>query len=406
MGYTRQTIKGISWAGSFRIVTRAVSFLRTAVLARLLVPADFGFFSVASLVLALSELLTETGINIILIQKKEEIDKYIDTAWVISILRGLVIGIVIFVSAPFISSFFSMPQAYALLLWIAAVPVVRGFINPSVVKFLKDLRFQQEFYYKTSIFIVESVVSIILAFVLRSPISLVYGLLAGAIFEVIISYIFVNPRPRFGINKKYVYEIFSHGKWLTANGVINYLYQNLDNIVIGKMLGAVSLGIYDVAYKISLLPLTEVADVVGRTSFPVMVKINDDIKRLRRAYYKSLLLIATFSVIITIIILLFPSQIIYILLGNQWMSAVSILQLLAVFGLLRAILLSLTHPFYARQKQMHITIIGGVGLVGLGVTVIPFVLMWGVNGAAYSAIFGTILSYPVAIYFLRKVLYE
>lgn len=406
MGYTKQTVKGISWAGSFRIVTRAVSFLRTALLARILVPADFGFFSIASLVLALSELLTETGINIILVQKKEEIDKYIDTAWVISITRGILIGLAILLTAPFVASFFSMPQAYMLLVWIAAVPVLRGFINPSVVKLLKDLHFQKEFYYKTSIFLVESVVSIVFAFILKSPISLVYGLLAGAIFEVIISFLLLYPRPRFKTNKTYVFEIFSHGKWLTANGVINYLYQNLDNIVIGKMLGAVSLGIYDVAYKISLLPLTEVADVVGRTTFPVMVKINDDVNRLRRAYYKSLLFISTVSFMITLLILLFPSQIIQILLGDQWISAVGILQLLAVFGLLRAILLSLTHPFYARQKQMHMTIIGAVGLLGLGVTVVPFVIMWGVDGAVYSAIFGTLMSYPVAIYFLKKVLYE
>lgn len=406
MGYTKQTIKGISWAGSFRIVTRAVSFLRTAILARLLLPVDFGFFSIASLVLAISELITETGINIILVQKKEEIDKYIDTAWVISIMRGVLIGLVILLTAPFVSSFFSMPQAYTLLIWIAAVPVVRGFINPSVVKLLKDLHFQKEFYYKTSIFLVESAVSILFAIILKSPIALVYGLLAGAVFEVTISFVLLSPRPRFNIKKRYMYEIFSHGKWLTANGVINYLYQNLDNIVIGKMLGAATLGIYDVAYKISLLPLTEVADVVGRTAFPVMVKINDDVNRLRRAYYKSLLLISIVSFMITLLILVFPSQIIQILLGDQWISAVGILQLLAVFGLLRAILLSLTHPFYARQKQMHMTIIGAVGLLGLGITVVPFVVMWGVNGAVYSAIFGTLLSYPIAIYFLKKVLYE
>ncbi len=406
MGYTKQTIKGISWAGSFRIVSRLISFLRTAILARLLVPADFGFFSIASLVLALSELITETGINIILIQKKEAIDKYIDTAWVVSIIRGVVIGFAILLLAPFVASFFSMPQAYSLLLWIAVVPVIRGFINPSVVKLLKDLHFKKEFYYKSSIFLVESVISIIFAFILKSPISLVYGLVAGAVFEVIISFLFIHPRPRFKTNKSHVFEIFSNGKWLTANGVINYLYQNLDNIVIGKMLGAATLGIYDVAYKISLLPLTEVADVVGRTSFPVMVKINDDVNRLRHAYYKSLLFIFTVSLLITLVILLFPSQIIQILLGDQWMSAVQILQLLAVFGFLRAILLSLSHPFYARQKQMHVTIIGAIGLIGLALTVIPFVSFWGINGAVYSAIFGTLLSYPVAIYFLRKVLYE
>src|SRR4029079_5244964 len=104
MGYTRETIKGISWLGAFRIFTRALSFLRTLVVARVLNPFQFGIFGIATLVLAFIEVMTETGINIFLVQNKERVEEYIDTAWIVSILRGLVISTAIILCSPLVST--------------------------------------------------------------------------------------------------------------------------------------------------------------------------------------------------------------------------------------------------------------------------------------------------------------
>ena len=92
MGYSRDAFKGVSWMSGFRIVSRGVAFLKMAVIARILSPAQFGIYGIATLVLALLEILTETGINIILIQSKNEIDEYNNSAWVVSIIRGTFIS--------------------------------------------------------------------------------------------------------------------------------------------------------------------------------------------------------------------------------------------------------------------------------------------------------------------------
>lgn len=405
MGYKNQIIKGATWLGAFRGVSRIISFLRTALLARILNPSQFGFFAVASLVLALTELITETGINIVLVQKKEQIDKYINTAWIVSIVRGFFIGFIIILSAPLISLFFEMSQVLPLVFLISVVPVIRGFINPSRVKLMKDLRFRDEFFYNSSLFFVETIVTLIFAYYTRNASSLVFGLIAGSIFDVIASFIIFKPFPQPLFNKAIFLDIFKHGRWFTLAGVINYLYQNADNIVVGKILGASSLGLYDVAYKISILPMTEIADVIGRTTFPVYVKINDDIPRLRKAYYKTLIFIFSFSLVIAILLYFFSYQIINIILGSQWLGAVPVLQVLGFFGLLRAILTSIMFPFYSVQRQKDVTLILAIGLVVLLITIIPFVSMWGIVGAAYSAILGTLFSIPLAFFYLRKILY-
>src|SRR3990172_12131370 len=106
MGFYKDTIKGISWMGSLRGVMRSMSFVRLAILARILTPAQFGVFGIASLILSFLEIVTETGINVFLVQQKDDIDEYINTSWVVSITRGILISLIILILAPTISTFF------------------------------------------------------------------------------------------------------------------------------------------------------------------------------------------------------------------------------------------------------------------------------------------------------------
>ena len=87
MGYTRDVIKGVSWLGGIRVSTRALVLIKTLIIARILTPSQFGVFGIAILLLTFIEIVTETGINIFLVQNREKVDKYLGTAWIISIAR-------------------------------------------------------------------------------------------------------------------------------------------------------------------------------------------------------------------------------------------------------------------------------------------------------------------------------
>lgn len=403
MGYSTAAIKGISWIGLFRIATRGISYVRIAILARILTPSQFGAADIVLLTLSITEIFTETGINIFLIQKKEKIDKYISTAWVVSIVRGLLIALVILINSSFITQFFNSQIVYDLLIASIFVPIFRGFINPSVAKFVKDLQFRKEFYYRTSIFFIESVASVFFVFVLQSPIAIIYGLISGALFEIILSFLIAKPQPTFRFERQLFREVISRGKWLTATGIFNYLYHNGDNIVVGKLLGTGALGLYQRAYSISMLPITEVSDTFGKVTLPVFVKMSDDIARLKRAFLRSVLTISAIVVPVGVLIFMFPELVIKILLGSQWVDAVPVLQILTLFGVIRAISISSLSPFYALKRQEYVSHITFVSFLGLVVTIIPFLNMWGLVGAAYSALFGTLISLPLIAYYLNKI---
>jgi len=404
MGYTKEAIRGGSWLGGYRLFTRVLSFSRTIIVARILTPSQFGVYGIATLVLALIEILTETGINVFLIQKKENIDKYINTAWLISVVRGFLISLVIIASSGFVSNFFANSEVLPLLMLIGIIPFVRGFINPSIVKFQKNLVFNREFYYRSSIFLVETIISISLVLIIKNPIALIYGLLAGAIFEVIISHLIIKPTPSFNFNKRFFVEIISHGKWITGAGIFGYLFQNGDNAVVGRMLGASSLGIYDMAYSISTLPLNEISDIVARVTFPVYVRISDDKKRLRRAYIRTILLTIVLTAPILFVFLLFPRESVLLFLGPNWIHVSDILRVLAVFAIINILGSPSGAVFYAAKKQKYLTVISITSFVVMIFSIFPLINQFGLIGAGIAVILGSLATLPFMTYYLIKVL--
>lgn len=402
MGYKTEAVKGIIWIGILRVFTRGIALGRTVILARILSPAQFGVFGIALLVLAFVEILTETGINVFLVQKKDEITKYINTAWIVSIARGLAIMFVIFLLASPVTHFFNAPNVYPFLLLISIVPFIRGFINPAIVKFLKELEFNKEFYFRVVLFLFDSTVAVIVTVMTKSAVGIIWGLIAGAFLEVILSFMVVKPVPRFAFEKRRFMEVIHRGKWMTAAVIFNYLFQNGDNIAVGKLLGTFSLGLYDISYKISILPITEVGDVMGKVVFPIYAKISDDIARLKIAFVKTVAFITILVLPIGAILFLFPREIISFF-GPQWAKATPILQFLALFGVVRAIINSASPLFLAVKKQEYVTSVTFLSFATLAFTVVPLTLKFGVIGAAYSAFIATISTIPLIVYYLLKI---
>jgi len=404
MGYTKDIIKGVSWISALRGITRGLSFIRILIIARLLTPSQFGLFGVASLILSFAEVFTETGVNIFLIQKKGNIDRYLNSLWIVSIMRGSIIALVILISAHFIASFFNAPNSLSLLLLISIVPLIRGFINPAIILFQKNLNFNKEFYFRSTILAVEVLVSVFLVYLLRSPTGLIFGMIASAIIEVVLSFIIISPRPKFKFEKVRFFEVFHAGKWVTISTIFNYLYQNLDDMVVVRLLNTTSLGLYQMAYKISMLPITEVSDVIAKVTFPIYSKIADDKARLRRAFLRTVSVNVVFAVPFVFIFLAFPSQIILILLGSEWVAAVSVLQILAVFGLTRALTVPAIIALLALKRQDIVAKITFATLIILAVTVVPLVNSWGIFGAGLSATIASFIVLPFAYIYALKYL--
>ncbi|PIR79129.1 MAG: hypothetical protein COU26_02725 [Candidatus Levybacteria bacterium CG10_big_fil_rev_8_21_14_0_10_36_30] len=399
MGYKKRTIKGIWWVGSFRGTTRIITIFKTVLLARLLSPAQFGLFGIASFGLAFLEVLTETGVNVFLVQEKSAIKEHLNEAWLISVVRGLVLCILILISGPFLTFFFNAPEALYLIYLIALIPLIKGFINPAQVIFQKELQFGKEFWFRIIIYGVDTLVSIVVTFITRSPAGIVYGLIAGAVSEAVLSYIYFKLRPKISFSKIKIRLILNRGKWVTIFGIFHYLSQELDNLVIARLLGAGPLGIYQMAFKISVLPVSEITDVISKVTFPVYTKIQNENKRLKKNFIKTSVILSFLVVLSFLFLFIFTKEIVTFILGSAWISTIPILKILALYGAIRGIFGSVSSLFLARGKQKYVAVMTFIRLMTLAIVIVPFVLRWGVIGASVSVLISALAEVPVIIFY-------
>jgi lipopolysaccharide exporter len=405
-GYFYLVVKSTFWVAGLRAFIRSLTFIRIAILARILTPSQFGVYGIVSFVLSFVEMLTETGINVFLIQQKKSYKKFINTAWIISIVRGIVIAGVIIIAAPFISQFFNSDESYNLILLSSLIPLIRGFINPSIVQFQKDLKFSKDFLFRSVIVIVEVSSSIMLAVITRSESALIWSMIISASLEVALSFLFLRPTPKLVFSKGYFSKIIHSGKWVTIAGITNYLFHNADDIVVGRLLNTYSLGLYQMAYKISIFPITEISDVIARVTFPVFVKINNDKKRLQKAFLKTMVIVTVLSVIFGGILFIFTEDLVKLALGEKWIEIVPFLRVLTLFGVVRGISGTTSMLFLSVKKQKYVSVVTTASFVVLMIWIFPLITTYQLMGASVAALLAAICVVPLMIYYTVKVLRE
>lgn len=383
--------------------SRLIALAKISFLARFLGPFDFGIFALVTLTLSLVEMLTETGVNIFLLQEKDSIDKYLDSAWFISIIRGLLIGLIVILITPLLSGFFKSPSVVNFLYPAGLIPIIRGFINPACIKFRKELRFNSEFFYRSIINTIEVVSTLVFVLFWPTALALVLGLTFSAVLEVVLSFVLFRPLPHFRFNRRQFFTILHRGKWITGMGILNYLFTTGDNIVIGRILGAASLGIYQNAYRISTSPTFETNDVYYQVTFPVYVqKLKHHLLKLSEIVRHILIYNLLISLAgLTIILLAKP--LVLILLGFGWTSAIPAVRILGLLGIIRCISFSFNPVFMTFKRQQYVTLIILGSVIGMGIAILPAINFLGIIGVAWSAVFGSFIALIIAIYLFVKI---
>jgi len=398
MSYSKQAVSGFSWQTLIKIFAALISLIKISVLARLLSPNDFGLFSLTIITLGLSEAAAQTGINITILQSKKSISYFLDTAWVISIARGFIIAILMILMGFGLSRYFDNHQLISLVTLTSLVPVIKGFINPYIIALRKNLKFFKDSAYRLSLILTEGILAITLGLLLRSITAMILSMIGAAIVEVVISFAFFKLRPQFKYLKSRAQVIFNSAKWLSLSSLMGYLNENLDDLIIGKLVGTYKLGLYHNAYTLSHKLNYDLARSVHHGTFPVFTKISDDTKRLKKATLKTfgftgLLLLAT-----SVPILLFPDFFVNLILGSQWLEIVPLIKWLVLAGVTHSLALTGYTLFLAKSAYK---ILNTHQFINLILTISLIIILGqdqGLIGAVKGLAFGRVLSLPVIAY--------
>jgi len=397
-GLYQRTIRSGVWVFSLRILEQVLGVIRLIILARILSPNDFGLMGIALLAMSALETFSQTGFAQALIQKKGKTEEYLDAAWTFMLIRNIVLFAILFLGAPYIAYFFEAPEA-SLLMRVIGISLlfgssggIGGFANIGILYFQKELEFNKQFIYRLTGTLADFVVAVSSAIILKSVWALVFGLLAGNIVRFFVGYLIHPYRPRLNFDFDKTRELFGFGKWILGSSILVFLITQGDDIFVGKLLGATMLGFYQMAYRISNAPATEITHVISQVTFPAYSKLQDNIPKLREAYLKTLQLTAFISIPLAGGIFILAPDFTKIFLGEQWMPMVPAMQVLALEGLLRSIAATTGPVFQATGKPRIDTRWQLVRLAVLTASIYPLTIRWGILGTSIAVFLSILVS--------------
>lgn len=389
------TLAALGWSGTAQVVQQLLQFIFSVILARLLSPHEFGLIGMIVVFTGFASLFSELGLGAALIQKIDIDEGHLNSVFWINVAAGIVLTGIVAASAPLITKFYNEP-VLRLIIMVIALNFFVGSLN--IVQrtlFRKNLNFRRLAQIQITSIFVGGLTAIIMAFRGLGVWSLVAQSLVVTTISMILMWWFSPWRPSFSFDTKSLKELLGFSSNLLGFDIFNYWARNLDNLLIGRFIGSSALGIYSCAYKLMILPISQISGIISQVMFPVLSIIQNDIERVKRIYLRSTRSIAliTFPVMTGLFVVANPF--ILSIYGAKWAGVIPILKILCLIGVVQSVGTTVGW-IYTSQGRTDIMFKWGIfsGVVRAILFVIG--LRWGVIGVALCYVIGSylILLYP------------
>ncbi|MFO8003038.1 lipopolysaccharide biosynthesis protein [Thioalkalivibrio sp.] len=379
-----------------------IFLVRLVILARLLVPEDFGLVAIGLVALAIAMSLTEFGIIAALIQQPAPNKRHLDTAWTINLVRGVVVTVFLFITAPWIAGAFGDERATDIIRALALTALFHSSASIEVARLNRELQFRG----LAAIGLSGAVVNTLVAVVLASTYgvwALVWGSLAGAAVHALISYFVAPYRPALHFSPESSAKLLRFGRWIFLVSVLGIAGDAIVRWMIAAHMSVVELGVYFMAARLAFLPTQLLYGLVSEIAFPVYSLLQENPAKAAVAFRSLLISVAALLMPIAIVFAWLAPAIVEHLLGDQWRAAASVMQLLilsSVIGLLgegmTPVLKGIGQPAgIAAMESVQVAVFVLVGG--------PLIGEFGLVGAGIALMSGVFVSQLLALRYARKV---
>ena len=329
---TSKSIHGIIWSAVEKFSLQGAQFLIGVILARLLMPSDFGMIGMLSIFLGVSQTFVDCGFSNALIRQKESSAKDYGTAFIVNFSISVFAYLVLFAIAPVVAKFYSMPELQPVMRWVSVTLIINALFAVHKVKLTKNIDFKTQSKASLSAAIISGIFGIVLAYNGFGVWSLVYQSICNSVLNLLFMTLLLKWFPSIVFSKESFRSLFGFGSKLLIASIISSIYSNLYNIVIGKKFSASNLGYYTRADQLGNFPSQNIAGILSRVTYPILSQLQDD-DRLKTIYVKYLQLscFVVFPLMMGLAALAKP--VIVLLLGDKWLPSSLLLQILC-FGMM------------------------------------------------------------------------
>jgi O-antigen/teichoic acid export membrane protein len=406
MTLKQRATAGVFWVGLSAATNSLFAMLIKYVLVRMLLPAQFGLVAMAGLAIDLLQMFREMGFASALIYRQGDVRKAADTMFITVMLIAVVLFSLAFLSAPLVAAFFRAPALTAVLRVLAVNILISAFGEVQFSLLAKNLAFRERLLPDLVPTVVYGVVAIGLALMNMGVWSLVIAKLVDSILTSLLAWIVVPWwRPKLRFDRQEARELLDYGKHIVGSSVLVYFITNLDNTFVGRVLGQEQLGFYGTAYTQANLPARQISSVIGQVLFPAYSQIQGDTAFMRRAFFRTLHYVALLVTPLTVAMIVFASPFINMVYGVTWAPTILPLQILAVYGLLRALAVNMGSVFRAAGKPHWLTYIAVWRLSVMGIFLYPATRYYGIVGVSVLSSVVSIVDFVISATLTSSVIH-
>lgn len=314
-----------------------LAIVGTVILARLLTPSEYGLVGMAMVVVAFARTFMEAGLSMATVQKDKISHEQVSTLFWINVFVGFFLGLFVLASSPFVSRFYGQPELTA----VTAALSVTFFVNGLTIQHVALLRRHMRFGTLANISIIAEIITLCITVVLALSgwgyWTLVVGTIATSLSRLFMTFFFLPWIPGRIKKNTGAREMLKFGRNLTVANFVNYFSLNIDKILIGKYIGSNALGVYGRAFRLFMMPISQIRMPMTKVAIPSLSTLKDQPSRYIKHYHRFLDLLATVTIPLTLYCVVEAEFLIHLILGPQWLEAIPVFRILAIAGIIQPV---------------------------------------------------------------------
>lgn len=399
----KQIGRGVMWSYVTFVIGKIMVFISTIILARILLPEDFGLVGLASVLAGYLGTLHTFGVGEAFIQSKYGSEESANSTFVLSASSGVLLFLLAVALTPVAVSFFREPRIASIFPVLAFTYVLTGLTTIHDALLVKKLEFQRRLFPALAQSISKGIGSIVLALMGFGAWAIVWGVVIGTVVKSITLVVISPWKPSRAWDSSVTWDIFGFGKHMVLQNLLSALEENIDYLIVGRRLGATNLGLYTLGYRAPELAITSLPAVISNVVYPAYARIREDREALQRSVRKTLQLVSWLVIPAGVGLAMISPSFVLTFYTEKWVSAIPIMQLLSLY----AMIYTITYNFGDAYKAMgRPDILNKLSLSTIVFTVFALLIgvKYGIVGVAWAHLFRVVVLGVVQVVIVKRVL--
>ncbi len=334
MSLKKQALSGVLWSSLQMFSTQGISFVVSIILARLLLPAEFGLIAMLGIFMGLGTALINSGLTQSLIRTQEADEEDFSTVFYFNLIGSILIYGIVFMCAPFIAIFYKQQLLSSIIRVYSLTFIINAFSAIQTTRLNKKMDFKTQMKVSVPSLIIGSSVGIAMAFYGFGVWSLVWSSVIQALASTIQLWIWSKWKPILAFNLEKFKHHFHYGVKLTLSGILDIIFTNAYTIIIGRFFAPAQVGFYNRADTLQMLPVGSASSIITKVSFPLFSSIQNDNPRLKSVYKRIMQMVIFLVAPILILMAVLAEPLFRFLFTEKWLPAVPYFQILCINGIL------------------------------------------------------------------------